>query len=98
MANAPLRDRTAGVLALICPTATAKYFCKRGWTGFTDLPVGQTTLIRFNKSVLGAKAGRGGTAGEGRLLREPVGAALFDRALERRPCVHACQPSSQVWI
>jgi hypothetical protein len=27
---------------VICPTAEAKYFCKRGWTGFTDLPVGQS--------------------------------------------------------
>ena len=32
---------TGGVKSVICPTAKAKYFCKRGWTGFWgDLPVG----------------------------------------------------------
>ena len=34
MANAPPRDRTAGLLVLICPTAKANYFCKGDWTGF----------------------------------------------------------------
>src|SRR5437764_8653807 len=39
------------------------------------------------------------TVGAGRpLLREPVRSALFDRALERRPRVHARQPSGQVRI
>src|SRR6267154_5642573 len=33
MANAPPRDRTAGLLVLICPTAKANYFCKGDWTG-----------------------------------------------------------------
>jgi hypothetical protein len=32
MANAPHGDRTATVLEMICPTAKAKYFFKRGWT------------------------------------------------------------------
>ena len=32
---------TGEVKSVICPTAKAKYFCKRGWTGFWgDLPVG----------------------------------------------------------
>jgi hypothetical protein len=30
MANAPLGDGTAVVLEMICPTAKAKYFFKRG--------------------------------------------------------------------
>src|SRR5260370_2004588 len=39
MANAPLRDRTAASIVLICPTSEAESFCKVGWT---DLPVGQS--------------------------------------------------------
>ena len=36
------RDRIAGVIVLICPTAKAEYFCAKVWTDFwTDLPVGQ---------------------------------------------------------
>jgi hypothetical protein len=42
MANAPPRDRTAGVLEMICPTAKAKYFCKGDWTAIIR-------LIPFNK-------------------------------------------------
>jgi hypothetical protein len=30
--NAPLWDRTAEILEVICPTREAKYFCKRDWT------------------------------------------------------------------
>src|ERR1700726_459413 len=30
--NAPLWDRTARVVEMICPTPKAKYFCKRDWT------------------------------------------------------------------
>jgi len=30
--NAPLWNRTARVVNLICPTPKAKYFCKRAWT------------------------------------------------------------------
>src|ERR1700694_1586367 len=30
--NAPLWDRTAAVVEVICPTGEAKYFCKWGWT------------------------------------------------------------------
>jgi hypothetical protein len=42
MANAPPRDRTAGVLEMICPTAKANYFCKGDWTA-------SIRLIPFNK-------------------------------------------------
>ncbi len=41
--NAPLWDRTARVVDLICPTPKAKYFCKQDWTG-------QITLKSLNKS------------------------------------------------
>jgi hypothetical protein len=44
MANAPLRDRTAGDIDLIWAGGEAKYFCKCDWTG-------QISLIRFKKSV-----------------------------------------------
>src|SRR5258708_32942495 len=38
--NAPLWDRTVSDILLIWGKREAEYFCKRGWTGFTDLPVG----------------------------------------------------------
>src|ERR1700712_2574473 len=34
MAYAPLVDRMAGVVHLICPTGPAIYFYAKGWTGF----------------------------------------------------------------
>jgi hypothetical protein len=35
MANAPLAGKGRGELVeLICPTAKAKYFLRKGWTGF----------------------------------------------------------------
>jgi hypothetical protein len=40
MANAPLWDGTVSDILLIWVCGEAKYFCKWGWTGFTDLPVG----------------------------------------------------------
>jgi hypothetical protein len=39
MANAPLWDGTAGDIEVIWVSRERKYFCKGGWTGFTDLPV-----------------------------------------------------------
>jgi hypothetical protein len=42
MANAPLWDGTVSDILLIWVSSEAKYFCKWGWTGFTDLPVGQS--------------------------------------------------------
>src|ERR1700686_4568475 len=33
-------DETARLSELIWVRREGKYFCKRGWTGFTDLPVG----------------------------------------------------------
>jgi hypothetical protein len=53
MANAPPRDRTAGLLVLICPTAKAKYFYEWGWTEESrkkpsDLPVGQSMYARHS--------------------------------------------------
>jgi hypothetical protein len=42
MANAPLWDGTAVDIEVIWVRREQKYFCKRGWTGFTDLPVGQS--------------------------------------------------------
>src|SRR5882757_10051324 len=36
--NAPLWDRTVSDILLIWVCGEAKYFCKRGWTGFSDLP------------------------------------------------------------
>jgi hypothetical protein len=41
MANAPLWDGTVSDILLIWVCGEAKYFCKGGWTGFTDLPVRQ---------------------------------------------------------
>jgi hypothetical protein len=46
MANAPLLGPGWGeLLPVICPTAETKYFCKRGWTEKTDLPVGHHLLV-----------------------------------------------------
>jgi hypothetical protein len=42
MANAPLWDGTAGDIEVIWVREEQKYFCKWGWTGFTDLPVRQS--------------------------------------------------------
>jgi hypothetical protein len=42
MANAPLWDGTVSDILLIWVCGEAKYFCKGGWTGFTDLPAGQS--------------------------------------------------------
>jgi hypothetical protein len=39
MANAPLWDGTAGDIEVIWVKREAEYFCKWGWTGFSDLPV-----------------------------------------------------------
>ena len=36
-----IRDGTAGVIDLIWVFGKSEYFCKRGWTGFADLPVGR---------------------------------------------------------
>jgi hypothetical protein len=41
MANAPLWDGTVSDILLIWVSGEAKFFCKGGWTGFTDLPAGQ---------------------------------------------------------
>jgi hypothetical protein len=41
MANAPLGDGTAGDIEVIWVKREAEYFCKWGWTGFSDLPAGQ---------------------------------------------------------
>jgi hypothetical protein len=48
MANAPLWGGTAGDIEVIWANRETEYFCKWGWTGFTDLPVeaGQEYLIR----------------------------------------------------
>jgi len=40
--NAPLWDRTVSDILLIWGKREAEYFCKWGWTGFTDLPVRQS--------------------------------------------------------
>src|SRR5882757_785997 len=37
--NAPLWDRTVSDILLIWGKREVEYFCKGGWTGFTDLPV-----------------------------------------------------------
>ena len=52
------RAGTAKVLALICPTTKAEYFRARGWTGFSDLPVGAelADAITSTMSVARAKA------------------------------------------
>jgi hypothetical protein len=45
---------------MICPTGELKYFFKRGWTRFSDLPVGQDgRLISPNGSSEQAKAEAG---------------------------------------
>src|SRR4051794_40891175 len=55
MADAPLRAGTAGVLALICPTTKAEYFCGMGWTHFTDLPDGLICRTLRMKTVIAAR-------------------------------------------
>jgi hypothetical protein len=37
---------TGRVKSLICPTRQGEFFRKRGWTDFTDLPVGQSSAGR----------------------------------------------------
>jgi hypothetical protein len=37
--NAPLWDRTVSDILLIWGKREVEYFCKWGWTGFSDLPV-----------------------------------------------------------
>ena len=39
-ASAPLWDGTVSDILLICVRRKRKYFCKGGWTGFSDLPAG----------------------------------------------------------
>jgi hypothetical protein len=36
--NAPLWDRTVSDILLIWGKREVEYFCKWGWTGFSDLP------------------------------------------------------------
>jgi hypothetical protein len=44
--NAPLWDRTVSDILLIWGKREVEYFCKWGWTGFTDLPVvGQSKVV-----------------------------------------------------
>jgi ArsR family transcriptional regulator len=50
----------------------AEYFCKWGWTGFTDLPVGH---VRFNKSPFCSKSAATSQISEG----EKSGSDLLDR-------------------
>jgi hypothetical protein len=52
-------DETAGDIEVIWVREERKYFCKRGWTGFTDLPVRQ--------SVRGPDAANGACAPDDRL-------------------------------
>jgi hypothetical protein len=55
--NAPLWDRTARVVEMICPTPKAKYFCKRDWTD----KIRKTKLIcpsRLSKNSLASRARR----------------------------------------
>ena len=42
--NAPPKGRDGTDIAVIWVSEKQKYFCKRGWTGFSDLPVGQIRL------------------------------------------------------
>src|SRR5258708_15679161 len=45
-----LSGETGGEKPLICPTRQAEYFCARGWTEITDLPVGQFFCTHFRHS------------------------------------------------
>src|ERR1700716_4222519 len=47
---------TGGAIEMICPTGEAEYFCKRGWTGFGDLPVG--LFCRGRVATFRLRAGR----------------------------------------
>jgi len=56
------RDGTADDIALICVSEKQKYFCKRGWTGFGDLPcranhVWETGCILVEFEICGAVYG-----------------------------------------
>jgi hypothetical protein len=63
MANAPLWDGTVSDILLIWVREERKYFCKWGWTGFTDLPVRQNqieTLDEFCGTEFYCDASTGG--------------------------------------
>src|SRR5882757_9596621 len=50
--EAPLRGRgTAGDIEVIWGKREAEYFCKGGWTGFGDLPVGRASPASSGKSA-----------------------------------------------
>ena len=51
MANAPLWDGTVSDILLIWVSGEAKYFCKWGWTGFTDLPDRQSVEMPVQPSL-----------------------------------------------
>ena len=53
---------TGEVKSVICPTAKAKYFCAKGWTGFGDLPVGLFCRGRVGRFRLRARRSRTGRA------------------------------------
>jgi hypothetical protein len=61
------------LVALICPTAKAKYFLLAGWTGFSDLPVeaGQELdrLSNKEKSILGRAGWRNENSAAARRVR-----------------------------
>src|SRR5258705_12515062 len=50
--NAPLWDRTVSDILLIWGKREVEYFCKWGWTGFSDLPVRQNQLASFTSPRL----------------------------------------------
>src|SRR5882757_4123625 len=50
--NAPLWDRTVSDILLIWGKREVEYFCNRGWTGFSDLPVRQS---RGSPEAVGAR-------------------------------------------
>jgi hypothetical protein len=44
-----LWDETAGDIEVIWVRGEAKFFCKGGWTGFSDLPVGSNRIERLQE-------------------------------------------------
>jgi hypothetical protein len=81
MANAPLGDRTARVLEVICPTAKAEYFCKRGWTDFSVIcPSGNLVVPTALKSPL--RATRSSPQSRTLMVRRRVRAVSGQRSTE----------------
>jgi hypothetical protein len=86
VANAPWVDEMRGVMGVIWVAREAEYFLRRGWTGFTDLPVranwsqsasGNLRLCRRQITPQPVARMSEATCGNGTASRDPDIAALI---------------------